>query len=178
MPQARQRPRRRRYETSGRLSSGAIGVAQDMQADAGRTTERRRGTRAATTFRKLPSASPGAKTAAAIAAVTLSRVLRRLREREDRLLARHADRDERESAEGRARGLAQLHGAAVERPVDERGRVDVDRIRAVQSALEVGAHELDAVAAWNLVVRGPARPVPVYDEAQQVLRRIPARGGT
>jgi hypothetical protein len=41
-----------------------------MQADGGRTIERRNGTRAATTFRKLPSARPGAKTNAARAKST------------------------------------------------------------------------------------------------------------
>ena len=39
----------------------AVIVPQLMQAEAGRTTERRSGTRAATTFRKLPSASAGQK---------------------------------------------------------------------------------------------------------------------
>src|SRR5919201_6684382 len=60
-PQARQRPRRHRYETTGTLSRTASVVPQDMQAEAGRTIERRRGTRAATTFRKLPRARPGKK---------------------------------------------------------------------------------------------------------------------
>ena len=42
----------------------------DMQADGGLTIERRRGTRAATTFRKLPNASPGAKATTASAKST------------------------------------------------------------------------------------------------------------
>src|ERR671932_735369 len=66
--QVRQRPRRSAYETSGRLSCHAIGVAHDMHAEGGRTTDLRSGTRAATTFRKLPTARPGRKTAAARAA--------------------------------------------------------------------------------------------------------------
>jgi hypothetical protein len=41
-----------------------------MQAEGGRTIERRNGTRAATTLRKLPSASAGAKTTAASAKAT------------------------------------------------------------------------------------------------------------
>src|SRR5215211_3722687 len=41
-----------------------------MHADGGRMIERRSGTREATTFKKLPSASPGARKAAAIAAST------------------------------------------------------------------------------------------------------------
>src|SRR5262249_16242166 len=41
-----------------------------MQADGGCTIERFNGTRAATTFRKLPSASPGAKAIAAKAVPT------------------------------------------------------------------------------------------------------------
>jgi hypothetical protein len=44
------------------LSYQRIGVSQLMHAEPGRTIERRRGTRAATTPRKLPSASPGTKT--------------------------------------------------------------------------------------------------------------------
>jgi hypothetical protein len=47
------------------LSYERMWSPQDMHAEGGRTIERRNGTRAATTFRKLPSASPGAKTAAA-----------------------------------------------------------------------------------------------------------------
>jgi len=42
-----------------------------MQAERGLITERRSGTRAATTFRKLPTASPGARAKAASAAFTL-----------------------------------------------------------------------------------------------------------
>jgi hypothetical protein len=42
-----------------------------MQAEGGRTIERRNGTRAATTFKKLPSARAGAKTTAARAKSTL-----------------------------------------------------------------------------------------------------------
>jgi hypothetical protein len=41
-----------------------------MHADGGDTIERRSGTRAATTFRKLPSARPGARAAAASASST------------------------------------------------------------------------------------------------------------
>jgi hypothetical protein len=52
------------------LSRAAISVPQLMQAEAGFTTERCSGTRAATTFRKLPSASPGAKANAAMATST------------------------------------------------------------------------------------------------------------
>jgi hypothetical protein len=52
------------------LSYQAISVAQLMQAEGGRTIERRNGTRAATTFKKLPSASPGAKNMAARTAST------------------------------------------------------------------------------------------------------------
>src|ERR1043166_4385563 len=64
-PQCRQRPRSSAYETSGTLSYQRISCAHDMHADGGRTIDRRSGTRAATTFRKLPSASPGATTKAA-----------------------------------------------------------------------------------------------------------------
>ena len=47
------------------LSYQAISVPQLMHADGGRTTDRRSGTRAATTFRKLPIASAGANAKAA-----------------------------------------------------------------------------------------------------------------
>src|SRR5207249_10405138 len=68
----RQRPRNTKYDTSGMLSRARISWPHDMQAEGGRTMERRSGTRAATTFRKLPSASPGAKTTAARAKSTLA----------------------------------------------------------------------------------------------------------
>src|SRR5436190_1147399 len=57
--QWRQRPRSSANESSGRLSYHASGVPQAMQAEPGRTTERRSGILAATTFRKLPIARPG-----------------------------------------------------------------------------------------------------------------------
>ena len=47
------------------LSYQAIGAEQDMQADPGRTSDRCKGTRAATTLRKLPTAKPGASAIAA-----------------------------------------------------------------------------------------------------------------
>ncbi len=65
VPQERQRPRSMAHETSGMLSYQASVVPQLMHADAGFTTERRSGTRAATTLRKLPSASPGTRAMAA-----------------------------------------------------------------------------------------------------------------
>src|SRR5215210_1112417 len=49
------------------LSYHASGVAQAMQAEPGWTTDRRSGTRAATTFRKLPRAKPGTSETAATA---------------------------------------------------------------------------------------------------------------
>src|SRR5512132_4203770 len=77
-PQCRQRPRSRPYETSGTLSYQRISCAHDMHADGGRTIDRRSGTRAATTFRKLPRASAGANTTAASAKSTLARAVRGL----------------------------------------------------------------------------------------------------
>ena len=75
----RQRPRRRRYETTGMLSRAAIGVSHPMQAERGCEIERRNGTRAATTLTKLPNASAGGNTIAARATFTqpLSAVLAR-----------------------------------------------------------------------------------------------------
>src|SRR5262249_62203494 len=49
----------------------ASSVPQPMHAERGLTTERRSGTRTARTFRKLPTASPGARAKAASAAFTL-----------------------------------------------------------------------------------------------------------
>src|SRR3954467_9565572 len=65
VPQLRQRPRRRSQDTTGTLSYHAISCSQTMQAEGGWTTDRRSGTRAATTFRNEPSARPGAKASAA-----------------------------------------------------------------------------------------------------------------
>src|SRR5205085_5229024 len=130
-----------------------------MQADPGRTTERRSGTRAATTFRKLPTASPGAKKTAARAMSTrrLRRELGRERRRVDGVVAGHSDRHEREAAEGRARRLPEQDGVAVDRAVDEGGRADVDRVRAVDRAFEPPTHELHAVAGAHLAVGSPRR---------------------
>src|SRR5579884_2015880 len=61
-PQRRQRPRSSAYESTGTLSYQLIGVSQLMHAEPGRTIERRSGTRAATTPRKLPRARPGTNT--------------------------------------------------------------------------------------------------------------------
>src|SRR6266508_2953018 len=69
-PQERQRPRRTAYETSGTLSYHAISEPHAGHAERGLTSERRSGRRAATTFRKLPSASAGAKIKAASATST------------------------------------------------------------------------------------------------------------
>src|SRR5438093_1238173 len=64
-PQPGQRPRRTAYETSGTLSYQASSLPQLIQADAGLTSDRFSGTRAATTFRNEPKASPGASARAA-----------------------------------------------------------------------------------------------------------------
>src|SRR5437764_14397327 len=86
-----------------------------MQADPGRTIERRSGTRAATTFRKLPTARPGAKKTAASAMSTkgLRGELRRERRRVERVVPRHSDGYEVEAAERRTRALAEQDAAAV-----------------------------------------------------------------
>src|SRR2546423_9669962 len=61
----RQRPRSIAYDRIGTLSYQAIWWPQAMQAEAGLTSDFRRGIRAATTFRKEPSARPGARAIAA-----------------------------------------------------------------------------------------------------------------
>src|SRR3954466_15957705 len=63
--QSRQRPRRRTYERSGMLSRERISAPQCMHDDRGFTIERLRGSRAATTFMKLPTARLGTKATAA-----------------------------------------------------------------------------------------------------------------
>ena len=70
--QCRQRPRSRTYESTGMLSRQRISVAHDPHEDGGRRIDRRAGTRATTTLRKLPSASAGARTKAAAAAFMAS----------------------------------------------------------------------------------------------------------
>src|SRR5438309_9426988 len=64
-PHERQRPRKSAYERSGTLSYHAISCSHAMQAEAGLTSERFNGTRAATTLRNEPSARPGASARAA-----------------------------------------------------------------------------------------------------------------
>src|SRR6266849_6004944 len=64
-PHERQRPRRSAYESIGTLSYHAISSPQSMHAEPGLTSDRRSGTRAATTFRNEPRAKPGARASAA-----------------------------------------------------------------------------------------------------------------
>ena len=59
--QLRQRPRRRRYERTGRLSYHASGVAHDMHADPGCTTERLSGTARGDDVQKAPERQAGDK---------------------------------------------------------------------------------------------------------------------
>src|SRR4029453_6075721 len=63
--QWRQRPRSSANETSGMLSYHSSDVPHATHAEPGGTTERRSGTLAATTFRKLPNARPGRNAIAA-----------------------------------------------------------------------------------------------------------------
>src|SRR5579871_5297174 len=76
--QWRHLPRWSANETSGTFSYHASWLSHDMQTERGRTTERLIGMRAATTFRKLPTASPGASAIAASSTFIL-RGLRRAR---------------------------------------------------------------------------------------------------
>src|SRR3954449_9975116 len=105
VPQVRQRPRRKSQDTTGMLSYHASSVPHCMHAEAGETTERSRGTRAATTFRNDPIASAGKKAMPAAArAIVLTRVAAgRVRLRVDVRVARSADRhvrDHRERLDG------------------------------------------------------------------------------
>src|SRR5439155_1400069 len=65
---------------------------------------------------------------------------------------------------------------AVERAVNGCRRPDGDDVRRIDSALEVRADQLDAVT-WGHLVVGGVRAVPVRDEPEQVLRRVPAGEG-
>src|SRR5213593_408782 len=66
MPQDRQRPRRTRNDSTGILSCHAIAVPHPGHAERGRQRLRLGGTRAITTFKKLPIASPKSTTAASV----------------------------------------------------------------------------------------------------------------
>src|SRR3954453_2783677 len=70
------------------LSYHAISVPQAPHAERGRTIERRSGTRAATTLRKLPIARPGTKTSAAKRGGTVTAPLARDAKRAGSLLGR------------------------------------------------------------------------------------------
>src|SRR4051812_1046604 len=99
--QLRQRPRRTAQETSGTLSYHATGVSQLMQAEPGLTIERFSGSRAATTFRKLPSARPGARTMAASVSSMTARDLQRLEHLRGRAVQRPPLLRLRERVDGR-----------------------------------------------------------------------------
>src|SRR6187402_671545 len=124
-----------------------------MQAEGGRTIERRSGTRAATTFRKLPSARAGAKTKAAATAFTLAvsaegrgalaaEHLGIAGDREDGFVAGHPGRDDCERWKRGVRRLPKDDRSTVERAVDERGGSDLDVVRRVDRGLRVRADEL------------------------------------
>src|SRR5919198_1698932 len=101
-PQPRQRPRRTRYESTGTLSYHAIGVAQTRHAEPGLTIDRRSGTRAATTLRKLPIASPGTTVNAAANGLTsVRRAVGSPQQVRRRRRAERAADDIREVGEGR-----------------------------------------------------------------------------
>src|SRR3954453_6846991 len=109
-----------------------------MQADGGETTERSRGTRAATTFRNDPIASAGKKAMPAAArAIVLARVAAgRVRLRVDVWVPRRADRhvrDHREGLDGDV--VAEVRAAADDRPFDRPVVREIDAVRRVDAAL-------------------------------------------
>src|SRR5437660_4075935 len=171
----------------GTLSYQASSAPQLMQAERGRTTERRSGTRAATTLTKLPSAragqnasTPRAKSTSALSAGAGSRLrmgaLARVaggwpRLSVDRVLERrHADRHDPDRRERRRDRLAEDDRAGDHRADHRRGRVVLDRVGAVERALEDTADELDRVAGRNLAA------LAVGDEHEQPRVRIPVSG--
>src|SRR5215469_2333037 len=64
-PHELHRPRSAIHDSTGTFSYHDSSCPHDMHADAGVTIDRRSGTRAATTLRNEPSASPGANAMAA-----------------------------------------------------------------------------------------------------------------
>src|SRR5919198_428449 len=173
-PQARQRPRNHRYETRGMLSRAASGFAQDMHAEAGRTIERRNGTRAATTFRKLPRARPGKKATRASAIALPRELLRRGGGGGDLPASRHPGRsdDRRECLRGdvvREDDLAADHRAVGERVVPV-----LEVSCGKERTLELPAvRDVDGVSARDAAVAG--RSDAVRDDPEQ--RRIRVPGG-
>src|SRR3954453_9570292 len=156
-----------------------------MHAERGLITERRSGTRTASTFRKLPTASPGARAKAASAAftwdlsaaggcelnqsVSAGEALRRVRLCVDVLVGRHPHRHGRDEGEGvRRQVVAENDLAADDRPVDVDVVPELDRIDRVEPALigEV-VHDLDTVTGIDLT------SVPVGDDHQQLVVGIP-----
>src|SRR3954470_16000822 len=95
----------------------------------------------------------------------------------DLRVSRHSGRDEAEPGEARAGALSERHRRAVERPVELRGRPEVDRIRRIEGSLGIGADELDAVTARDLALRRASGAVAPHDEAEHPLRGIPAVDG-
>src|SRR5918911_3274482 len=169
-PQARQRPRSNRYETTGMLSRAATRVPQDMQAEAGRTIDRRMGTRAATTFRKLPRARPGKKAARASAIALPRELLWWVGLGVDLGASGHSGggHDRREGLRGDVVGEDDLAGD--HRAVGERV-VPVLEIRGgIEGALELTAvRDVDRVAARD----APRRAGSVRDDPEQRRVRVP-----
>src|SRR5919197_1213643 len=147
-PQARQRPRSHRYETTGLLSRAASDFPHDMQAEAGRTIERRSGTRAATTFRKLPRARPGKKAARASATTLPRELLRWVGLGVDLGTSRHpgGGDDRRDCLRGDVVGEDDLAGD--HRPVGERVVPVFEVPGGKERALELPAvRDVDGVSA-------------------------------
>src|SRR5215210_3280700 len=135
-----------------------------MHAEPGFTSERRSGTRAATTFRKLPRARPGASATAASETFMVrcrrsaprvespGEALGRVRLRPDGLVRRHSDRHRVDPGEAvRHDQVVEEDLAADDRPVDDDVVVELDGVRRVESSLEDEVVEnFDAVADVDL----------------------------
>src|SRR6185312_16129152 len=157
------------------LSYQRSGASQLMQAEPGCTTERRRGTRAATTPRKLPIASPGTKTrgrtkstfplstsgpeplrADRCASAAVGEGVARLRRKAEHERRRRVDRERRDrqcrEREDPALAVADRLRAGDERALDLAARLDGDRVFRVQAALEgrLVRVDLDAVVGREL----------------------------
>src|SRR5881394_1895662 len=163
-----------------------MGVSQLMQAEPGRTIERRSGTRAATTPRKLPIASPGTNTRGRTKSITLVIDTRAAALERRAALAAGAVAEvggwgdpesagrlvDRERQDGdRREGAAELLAeddrlrAGDQRPFGHGALAGGDRIRSVEAALERGLRrsDRDAVRAVgredeDLLVRVPVVP--------------------
>ena len=135
-----------RVASSGTLSYQAIGVEQAPQAERGCRSDRRSGSRAATTLRKLPTARPGSSAnAPSVTAIYLMRTDGRPRRSGGRRRRARRQQDPGSCIGSRVVGAAPLGESLVARQGQrDRGRTRVD-------------HDKPAAGCWSATVL-PAYP--------------------